>query len=57
MTDKQLNELIQQRDENFKKLGQWQLQQKYYEDSIKNLLEHQEYLCNKIIRMMRDNEQ
>lgn len=57
MTDKQLDELIQQRDENFKKLGQWQLQKKYYEDSIKNLLKHQEYLCNKIIRMMRDNEQ
>ena len=37
MTDKQLNELIQQRDENFKKLGQWQLQKKYYEDKIKNL--------------------
>lgn len=51
MTDKQLNELIQERDENFKKLGQWQLQKKYYEDSIKNLLQHQEYLCNKIIKM------
>lgn len=57
MSDNQLNELIQQRDENFKKLGQWQLQKKYYEDRIKNLLEHQEYLCNKIIGMMRDNEQ
>lgn len=57
MTDKQLNELIQQRDENFKKLGQWQLQKKYYEDRIKYLLEHQEYLCNKITGIMRDNEQ
>jgi hypothetical protein len=52
-----LEELKQKRDENFKKLGQWQLQKKYYEDRIKNLLEHQEYLCNKIIGMMRDNEQ
>ena len=57
MTDKQINELIQQRNENFKKLGQYLLQKKYYEDSIKNLLEHQEYLCNKIIVMMRNNEE
>lgn len=57
MTNEQLKELIQQRDKNFKKLGQWQLQKKYYEDSIKNLLEHQEYLCNKIIEMTRNNEQ
>ena len=57
MIDKKLNKLIEQREENFKKLGQWQLQKKYYEDKIKNLLEHQEYLCNKIIAIMRDNEQ
>lgn len=57
MTNKQINELIQQRDENFKKLGQYQLQKKYYEDKIKNLLEHQEYLGNKIIAMMKDNKQ
>ena len=55
MTDKQINELKQQRDENYKKLGQQLLKKKYYEDSIKNLLEHQEYLCNKIIVMMRNN--
>ena len=57
MTDKQINELKQQRNENFKKLEQQLLQKQYDEDSIKNLLEHQEYLCNKIIVMMRNNEQ
>ena len=55
--NEEINELIKQRDENFIKLGQWQLQKKYYENKIKNLLEHQEYLCHKICRMMRDSEQ
>lgn len=49
-----LEQLKQQRDENFKKLGQYQLQKKYYEDSIECLLKHQEELCNRIIRMERD---
>lgn len=56
MLNEQLNELIRQRDENFEKLGQWLLQKKYYEDNIKNLLEQQERLCEKIIAMMRGNE-
>lgn len=56
MTDKQLNELIQQKDENFKKLGQYLLQKKYYEEHIEGLLKYQEDLCNRILRMERDND-
>ena len=50
-----LEQLKQQREENFKKIGQYALQKAYYENGIKNLLIAQEDLCAKIIRLERDN--
>lgn len=50
----ELEELKRERDENFKKLGQYQLQKSYYEQGIKRLTEIQEELCNRIIRMERE---
>jgi len=50
---KKLEELKQQREENFKKLGQFMLQKQYYEDYIKNLLIKQEELCKKIFELER----
>ena len=50
----ELEQLKQQRDENFKKLGQYQLQKHYYEQEIKRLTETQEELCNRIIKIERD---
>lgn len=49
-----IEELKQQREENFKKLGQWQLQKHYYEHKIKCLTEAQEELCHRIFRMEQD---
>lgn len=54
MMIEKLEQLKQQRDENFIKLGQYQLQKKYYEDKIKNLLEHQEHLCDKIYKIIKE---
>jgi hypothetical protein len=51
-----IDKLKHYRDENFKKLGQYLLQKKYYEENIEVLLRYQEDLCNRILRMERDND-
>ena len=48
-----LEQLKQQREENFKKIGQYMLQKQYYENGIKNLLVMQEELCDKIFKLER----
>lgn len=47
----QLENLKKKRDENFKKLGQYLLQKKYYEENIEKLLQQQEELCNRIFKI------
>lgn len=51
-----IEKLKHNRDENFKKLGQYLLQKKYYEENIEVLLRYQEDLCNRILRMERNND-
>jgi hypothetical protein len=51
-----LDKLKHYRDENFKKLGQYLLQKKYYEEHIEGLLRYQEDLCNRILRMERGDD-
>jgi len=48
-----LEQLKQQREENFKKIGQYALQKSYYENGIKRLLVMQEELCDKIFKLER----
>ena len=50
----QLENLKKKRDENFKKLGQLQLQKEYYEKEIKNLLECQKELYYRIVSMEKN---
>jgi len=49
-----LEQLKNQRDEIFTKIGQYMLQKQYCEDKIKNLLIAQEDLCNKIFNLEKD---
>ena len=54
MSIDKLEQLKNQRDEIFAKIGQYMLQKQYYENKIKNLLITQEDLCNKIFNLERD---
>ena len=49
-----LEELKRERDNNFVKLGQWYMQNVYYERKLECLSKAQEELCNRIFRMERD---
>ena len=50
-----IKELEEQREENFKKIGQYQLQKFYYEQGIEELLKKQQELCDRIYQLEKGN--